>query len=403
MTRYGRSPWVAEFPRSRVPSYPRHRGPLEVEAVVVGGGLTGCATAYAFAAHGIGVALVEALQVGGGSTGGAIGWIGDDPGVSYAALERARGRRVARQAFQTWRRAALDFAALVRRLDLKCRLESRATVLVATTPEQALSLVRDRKARVAADLEAPLLNARALSAETALAGLAAVRTRDGATIDPYRACLGLATAARARGAAIYEKSPVAKIRFNRKIAEVQTPGGSIRTRRVIVATGIPRPLFKPLARHFWFERSYLALTAALPARTRQRLGARAAVVRDLASPPHVIRWVDDRLLVAGADLPSPPERLREKTLVQRTGQLMYELSVLYPEISGVAPAYGWDLAWARTADGLPFIGAHRNYPHHLFAFGDSSRTVTGAYLASRLFLRQHLGELDPADRIFEFR
>ena len=40
-------------------------------------------------------------------------------------------------------------------------------------------------------------------------------------------------------------------------------------------------------------------------------------------------------------------------------------------------------AYARTSDGLPYIGPHRNFPHHLFAFGDSSRSVTGAYLASR--------------------
>jgi hypothetical protein len=52
---------------------------------------------------------------------------------------------------------------------------------------------------------------------------------------------------------------------------------------------------------------------------------------------------------------------------------------------------------------LPFIGPHRNYPHHLFAFGDASHSATGAYLASRVLLRHHLGELDPADEAFGFR
>ena len=54
------------------------------------------------------------------------------------------------------------------------------------------------------------------------------------------------------------------------------------------------------------------------------------------------------------------------------------------------------------AEGIPYIGAHRNYPHHLFAFGDSSRSLTGAYLASRVLLRQHSGDLDPADAVFGF-
>ena len=53
-------------------------------------------------------------------------------------------------------------------------------------------------------------------------------------------------------------------------------------------------------------------------------------------------------------------------------------------------------------DGLPYIGPHRNFPHHLFAFGDSSRSLTGAYLASRMLLRLHLDELESADRHFSF-
>jgi glycine/D-amino acid oxidase-like deaminating enzyme len=404
MTKYGVSPWLSEYPKSRVKAYPRQRGPMSADAVIIGGGLTGCATAYAFAAHGIKVALVEAAQIGRGSTGSSSGWMADDPGMAFADLERLRGRRAARLAFQTWRRAALDFAALLRRLEIKCHLDPRAAALAAITPDQAARLARERKARADAGLDAPALNARGLAAETALAGASAIRTRDAAVIDPYRACVGLAAAAAARGAAIFERSPVAKIRFDRKTADVDTAGGSLHTRRVVVATGSPTRLHTGLIRHFWFDRSYFALTSPLPARLRQRLGRRDVVVRDLASPPHLVRWVgEDRVLIAGADLTAPPERQREKLLVQRTGQLMYELSTLYPDVSGVTPAYGWDAGYSRMEDGLPFIGPHRNYPHQLFAFGDASHSVTGAYLASRSLLRQHLGEDDRVDQLFGFR
>jgi glycine/D-amino acid oxidase-like deaminating enzyme len=81
---------------------------------------------------------------------------------------------------------------------------------------------------------------------------------------------------------------------------------------------------------------------------------------------------------------------------------MYELSTIYPEISGIPPAFGWSASYARTADGLPFIGPHRNYPRHLFAFGDSSRGLTGAYLASRILVRHALDAADGADEAFGF-
>ena len=63
MTKYGRSPWIDRFPKSRIPSYPRFRGPLDVDVAIVGGGLTGCATAYAFAAAGVKAATPALLQL----------------------------------------------------------------------------------------------------------------------------------------------------------------------------------------------------------------------------------------------------------------------------------------------------------------------------------------------------
>jgi glycine/D-amino acid oxidase-like deaminating enzyme len=404
MTKYGKSPWLDQFPKSRVPSYPRHKGTDPTEVVIIGGGLTGCASAYAFAAAGAKVILLEAEQIGRGATAFSSGWISENPGVLFGDLEKTIGLRNARYAWQAWRRAALDFAALVRRLQIKCHLEEHGSVTAALTPEQLARLKRDQKSRREAGVDAPLLNARTIKKEFGLDAMAGLRSKEGATLDPYRACVGLAAAAVERGARLFERSPVRKITFGRKNATVFTAGGSMKVRRIVVATGVPTTsLFKSLRRHFWFHTAYFAQTDFVPARIRQQLGARASIVRDSADPPHIVRWVEDeRLLVTGADTEAMPPRQLDKILVGKTGQLMYEMSTLYPDISGIQPAYGWSADYARTAEGLPYIGAHRNFPHHLFVFGDSSHSVTGAYLASRIFVRQHFEEMDRADEAFGF-
>jgi glycine/D-amino acid oxidase-like deaminating enzyme len=403
-TTYGRSLWLDRFPPSRIPDYPRQRGRQTTDVVVVGGGLTGCATAYAMSAAGIKVVLVEADRIGRAGTASGAGWISDDPGVDFSALEKAFGLRRARQAWQAWHRAGLDLSALIRRLEIKCQLETRSTVTLAVGNEQALRLKREQKARRDAGLQAALIAGRAIAAEVGLPASAALRTRDSATFDPYRAAIGLAAAAVERGTQCFERSVVRKITFTRKAADVHLSSGSIHAQRVVIATGSPTGLFKGLRRHFWFDVGYLTVTGPIPAKIRQGLGTRATIVRDLARPPHTVRWIDDeRLLVMGADAQAPGDRLRGKALIQRTGQLMYELSTLYPEISGIPPAYGWETPYTRTVDGLPFIGPHRNYPHHLFAFGAAAHSATVAQLASRILLRHHLAESDPADEIFGFR
>jgi glycine/D-amino acid oxidase-like deaminating enzyme len=403
MTKYGRSPWIDNCPKSLVPKYPKQRGSLQTDVVVIGGGLAGCMTAYAFAAAGIGVVLLEAGQIARGASGCSSGWISDDPGVGFQDVENALGVRAARHGWQSWRRASLDFIALVKRLELKCHFEQNGALLVASTPEQAVRLKKEQKVRREAGLEAPVVNARAVAGEAAVVAVSALKTRDGATVDPYRAAIGLAHAAVDRGASCFESSPARRIKFSRKWVEVKTPSGTIRADHVVVATGTPTVLFKTLARHFWYRSSFLVQTERVPAKIRQQLGKRRVVVRDSAVPPHVIRWVDDEhLLISGADSDQVIPRLQAKTLVQRTGQLMYELSTVYSEISGLMPEYGWEATYGRTADGLPYIGPHRNYPRHLFAFGDASHSVTGAYLASRVLLRYFLDQSESADNVFGF-
>ena len=95
-------------------------------------------------------------------------------------------------------------------------------------------------------------------------------------------------------------------------------------------------------------------------------------------------------------------RARDKILVQRSGQLMYELSTIYPAISGAMPEWSWDLAHDSTVDGLPYIGLHRNFPRHLFALGHSRHGAAVAWLAARLLLRLFQDSPEKGDELFGF-
>src|SRR6185295_19939532 len=116
-----------------------------------------------------------------------------------------------------------------------------------------------------------------------------------------------------------------------------------------------------------------------------------------------VRWTDDgRVLVAGATQDETPERQRPAILVQRTGQLMYELLTMFPVISGLMPEYGWEALSGETTDGLMYIGPHRNYPRHLFALGSGGDSVTGAFLAARILVRALQGAAEKDDAVWSF-
>jgi glycine/D-amino acid oxidase-like deaminating enzyme len=399
-TRYGVSPWIDTFPGKRRPDHPRLRGEHTADVVIVGGGLTGCATAYACAAAGLRPLVIEADRLGSGSAGRSAGLLLPDPGVSFTDIVSAHGLRAARKVFEGYRKAAADGAATLRRLNIRCDLLSCNDVLVAIRDGEK-ALRRERDAREAAGLDAKAITGQSARGTVGFDPVGAMKLGSGVSFDPYRACLGLASAARSRRATFFERSPVTKVRFGRTQVEVVLDGGVVQAETVIVTTGVATTEFKPLRRHFKRRETYLVLTEPLPASMRKQLGADSVTMRDMASPRHRLRRTKDhRLLIAGADRDESPARQLDALRVQRTGQLMYELLMMYPAISGLHPEYGWEMVHGETADGLMYIGPHRNYPRHLFALGSSGDTLAGAFLAARILTRAARGQLDKADEVF---
>ena len=399
-TRYGESPWIYEFPRTRRPDFPRLRGEHTCDVVIVGGGLTGCATAYACAMAGLKPLVIEADRVGQGSSGRSAGLLLADPGPLFRDVVRGHGLRAARLVFTAWARGASDGAALLKRLKVPRGVTAVSDVITALRGDDK-NLARELAARDEAGLPGRWLPERQARTATNLDTHAALRVPYGFAVDPLQACVAVAVAARRRGAAFFEKSQVRKVKALRKSVEVTTADAIVRAETVIVTTGIATAEFGPLRRHFKRRETYLVMTAPVPAAVRKQLAPADATVRDLRTPHHRVRWTaDQRLIVSGADQDETPARTRDALLVQRTGQLMYELLMMYPAISGLQPQYGWHLPYGETADGLMYIGPHRNYPHHLFALGAGGDTISGAFVAARILARAVRGQMDKADDVF---
>ncbi len=391
------------FPRSRRPEYPRQRGEARFTVAIVGGGLTGCACAAAFATAGIRAVLLEGERIGASATAASAGLLRQDFDASFQATESQHGLRAARHLWQSIRRASLDFAAAVRRLGVRADLAPQDLLRFTSGGADAgKRLAREYQARRDAGLEVSWLNARALARDADIAGSGAIRVK-GDAFDPYRVCVALAAGAAARGAAIHERTIVRRVRAGRKSVEIRTESGAITADAVIIATGGPIDDLRALRRHFRPLQSYAVVTEPLPAVVRRAVGSRTAALRDTADPPHLLRWMkEDRVLFCGADQEPVPARALDKTLVQRANQLMYELTTIYPAISGLQPQWAWPLVHYGSPDGLPVIGPHRNFPRHLFALGHGRHGAGVAWLAARLLLRHFTGEPAKGDELFGF-
>lgn len=402
-TRHGVSYWLDRYPKARQPSYPRLRGDVETHVAIVGGGLTGCAAACALAMAGVRVVLLEADRLAQGSTGGCPGLLRLEPAVPFVSLQERHGLRAARGAWRAFRRAGLDLAATIRRLKIRCEFVPDAALRVGLTAADERPLKREMAAMRAAGVEGTWLTPAQLKKETGLTGIGAIRSAGDGYIDPYRVALGMAAAAAKRKAAVYEQSPVVAVKKHREGVDVITDGGVVHAQWVVVAANLPPRMFAPLRRHLRSMETYCVLTDSLPSFVRREFGRSRAILIDRESPAHILRrTTDDRLLGMGADQARLPPRANQKAVVQRTGQLMYEVSRLYPALSGVKPEYGWSVPVSAPSDGLPVIGPHRLYPRHLFVLGLGHSGIGAAWLAARALVRHCQGTATKEDEFFGF-
>lgn len=371
--------------------------------VVAGGGLAGCLIAYELARSGARVVLVERGRVGEGATAGDLGLVLPTPGARFVDIRDARGLRAARAIWDASRRAALDWMALARRTRLRCALAPADYVQAATTADDAAQLEREYAALKDAGFDAAWLPARRARLLLGIDAEAALKLGGAGTVDPYRACVGVARLAAIAGASISENTELSRVKVRRHGVEAATGGAIISASAVVFATRTPGPGLRALDRHFWTEERYGVALPEMTAAAQKRLGLGNLVVQDLGAPPHTWRWAPQgSLLFSGAAQRPVPARMQEKTLLQRTGQLMYELSLHYPRLSGTPAAAGWAAPATTAGDGLPIIGTHRSFPRHLFALGFGNAGVSGAWLAARIVARRWSDAGERDDDLFGF-
>src|SRR6185295_11475857 len=243
MPGYNARYWAERTAEQRRRAYPKFRGNQTAEVVVIGGGLTGCASAYALATAGFDVILVEADRIATGSTSAGLGAIVPEPATSYREAEHAVGRRTARTAWKETHRSALEFATALKKLRVQTDLAPASFLINARLPDEAAALKKEHAARRDAGVPTPWLSGAAVAKEADTRSTGALRDRDAFVFDPVRAALGLAGAAEKAGARVFEKSEVRRTTFTRKNVTVFLTKGKIRARGVVVATGEPGRVF----------------------------------------------------------------------------------------------------------------------------------------------------------------
>jgi len=217
------------------PSFPKIDRDLDVDVVIVGGGITGLTTAYLLQMAGKSVALVERSTCGDVDTGHTTAHVTMVTDTRLSELVRRFGRSHAQAVWDAGLAALGQIDGIVAEQKIDCAFEWVDGYLHASEAAPDANEIASLKED--ADLAHELGFDALFVADVPFAGGPGIRFSDQARFHPRKYLAGLAAAVRAQGGQIFEHSGAEQ--FYEDPLRVEANARRLRCRDVVVATHNP--------------------------------------------------------------------------------------------------------------------------------------------------------------------
>ena len=322
-----------------VPDFDELNQDIETDLLIVGAGYTGLSTALHAVDHVKDIVIIDQAQPGWGCSGRNGGQIHVQWKPDLAALKQLYPGSQFETFIETMGAAVQLVFDLVEKYQIDCQAQRTGSVIAGKGTKAIRYLTEWSRFWAEAGKDVRLLDK---SNTSELIGTAhydrSMLDNRGGSLQPLAYSHGLAQACQERGITIYGNSRAIRIRPNGKGWQVSTPGGSVKCRRLVLATnGYTDNLWPGLSRTIVPVASMLTATRPLPKTVASTLLPKRQVVGEYAGVPAYYRVDDTNRLVFGwrgtlsGDIGS-----------LNTAHLRSKAERLFPQIAGA----GWEYDWA---------------------------------------------------------
>jgi glycine/D-amino acid oxidase-like deaminating enzyme len=359
---------------------------VRAQIAVVGAGYTGLSAALHLSAAGRDVVVLEASEVGERASGVNGGQV--IPGVKHDpdSLEEMFGPVVGPRLIATVASGPDLVFELIRKYQIACAATRTGWIQPATSAaalEAIAARVRQWQQRGAdVELLSAAQTARLIGSQRYSGGWI---DRRGGTVQPLSYVRGLARAALDAGARIFSRSPATSLERAGREWRIRTPGGSVTSASVILATdAYTDRLVDPLRRTLIPVPSLQVATEPLSPSLRQSLLPEGQSASDTW---HLLRYF--RLDATGRLVMGSRGAFGDAPAAIAARHHYRAVREIYPQLEGVRYEFHWGGLVAMTRDHLPHL--HEVAPGLLAGLGYNGRGVAMATVMGRILAQWALG------------
>jgi glycine/D-amino acid oxidase-like deaminating enzyme/nitrite reductase/ring-hydroxylating ferredoxin subunit len=375
--------WIEDTP---FPTYPKLRGNLDTDVLVVGAGIAGMTASLLLRQAGKRVALIEARQVGHGETGQTTAHLTEMLDARYHVLESKFGHEGARLAAESSRAAIDRIESFVGGLGVDCGFERVPGYLYAEDEKQRSDLEKELESLQRAGADVAWVDSFPLPIRVD----GALRVERQAQLHPLEYVRALAAQLVSSGGQIFEGTRLLDVDEGTP-CRVSTTGGAVTAEHVLVLTNAPVSTRFALHPKIAAYRTY-----ALAARLEKPFAA--GLFWDMQDPYHYTRTQKTRsgsfLIVGGEDHKTGKKK--------ETGECFDRLREYAATQFGIADiSHRWSGQVLEPVDGLPFIGRNPGARHVHVATGFSGNGMTFGTLAAMILCDAVLGVENPWAELYD--
>lgn len=380
------SAWIHS---ASLPAYAPLAQNVEVDVVVVGGGITGITAAYLLTQAGVRVALLEAGQLLHGATGYTTAKVTAQHGLIYDEVIRNMGVERAQLYYEANARALTFVRDTVAQHDITCGFTDQDAVVYATTDEYARKLEQEWRAYETLSIDGAMVD----QIPFALPVKRALVMKQQAQFHPLQYLGHLLQAIRDKGGLIFERTTAVAVKEDGEHQSVVTRDGYlVGGRKVLACTHFP---FYDGA-GFYFSRLHAERGYVIAARTRDPYPGGMYISAD--SPSRSLRAAT----VDGETLTLISGEAHKTGQGEDTRHHYEALEAFGHQVLGLTDiVYRWSNQDLFTLDKVPYIGPITGmHPHVLVATGYMKWGMTTGTAAAQLLCDLALSRDNPFAQLY---